>query len=110
MVDFSLMLFFLKQKITKNLIYKSTNFNKPYQIFYQQYIKKFLYFNIHFYLEYYKSIVDFSNTKLLNIETEYIEDLKFNILETLTNSGWFREYNDNITKIIEELESIIVNN
>ena len=54
--------------------------------------------------------MDFSNTKLLNIETEYIEDLKFNILETLTNSGWFREYNDNITKIIEELESIIVNN
>ena len=51
--------------------------------------------------------MDFSNAKLLNIETEYIEELKFNILETLTNSGWFREYNDNITKIIEELESII---
>lgn len=79
MVDFSLMRFFLDKKITKNLIYKFTNFNKPYQIFYQQYIKKSLYFNIHFYLEYYKSIVDFSNTKLLNIETEYIEDLKFNI-------------------------------
>ena len=54
--------------------------------------------------------MDFSNTKLLNIETEYIEDFKFNILETLTNSGWFREYNDNITEIIEELESIIANN
>ena len=92
------------------MIYKSTNFNKPYQIFYQQYINKFLYFNIHFYLEYYKFIVDFSNTKLLNIETEYIEDLKFNILETLINSGWFREYNDNITEIIKELESIIANN
>lgn len=110
MVDFSLMRFFLDKKITKNLIYKSTNFNKPYQIFYQQYIKKSLYFNIHFYLGYYKSIVNFSNTKLLNIEAEYIENFKFNILETLTNSGWFREYNDNITEIIEELESIIANN
>ena len=53
--------------------------------------------------------MDFSNTKLLNIETEYMEDLKFNIWETLTNSGWFREYNNNITEIIEELESIIIN-
>ena len=34
-------------------------------------------FYIHFYLEYYKSIVDFSNAKLLNIETEYIENLIF---------------------------------
>lgn len=110
MVDFSLMRFFLDKKIIKDLIYKSTNFNKPILNFYEQYIKKYLCFYIHFYLEYYKSIVDFSNTKLLNIETEYIEDLKFNILETLTNSGWFREYNDNITEIIEELESIIANN
>lgn len=54
--------------------------------------------------------MDFSNAKLLNIETEYIKDFKFNIWETLTNSGWFREYNDNITEIIEELESIIANN
>ncbi len=69
--------------------------------------KKSLCFDINFYLEYDKFIVDFSNTKLLNIETEEIEDLKFNIWETLTNGGWFREYNDNITKIIEELESII---
>lgn len=92
------------------MIYKSTNFNKPILNFYQQYIKKSLCFNIHFYLEYYKFIVDFPNTKLLNIETEYIEDLKFNIWETLINSGWFIEYNDNITEIIEELESIIANN
>lgn len=69
--------------------------------------KKSLCFDINFYLEYDKFIVDFSNAKLLNIETEEIEDLKFNIWETLTNGGWFREYNDNITKIIEELESII---
>lgn len=54
--------------------------------------------------------MDFSNAKLINIETENIEELKFNIWETLTNSGWFREYNDNITEIIEELESIIANN
>ena len=71
--------------------------------------KKSLCFDINFYLEYDKFIVDFSNTKLLNIETEDIEDLKFNIWETLTNSGWFREYNNNITEIIEELESIIIN-
>ena len=71
--------------------------------------KKSLCFDINFYLEYDKFIVDFSNTKLLNIETEDIEDLKFNIWETLTNRGWFREYNDNITEIIEELESIIIN-
>ena len=69
--------------------------------------KKSLCFDINFYLEYDKFIVDFSNAKLLNIETKEIEDLKFNIWETLTNGGWFREYNDNITKIIEELESII---
>ena len=71
--------------------------------------KKSLCFDINFYLEYDKFIVDFSNTKLLNIETEDIEDLKFNIWETLTNSGWFREYNNNITEIVEELENIIIN-
>ena len=67
---------FSTDKKAQNLTYQFTNFNKPYQIFYQQYIKKSLCFNIHFYLEYYKSIVDFSNTKLLNIETEYIEELE----------------------------------
>ena len=41
--------------------------------------KKCLCFDINFYLEYDKFIVDFSNTKLLNIETEYIENFKFNI-------------------------------
>ena len=70
---------FFTDKKAQNLTYQFTNFNKPILNFYKQYIKKSLYFNIHFYLEYYKSIVDFSNTKLLNIETEYIEDLKFNI-------------------------------
>lgn len=64
--------------------------------------KKCLCFDINFYLEYDKFIVDFSNTKLLNIE-----NLKFNIWNTLTNSGWFKEYNKSITKITEELENII---
>ena len=69
--------------------------------------KKCLCFDINFYLEYDKFIVDFSNTKLLNIETKNIENLKFNIWNTLTNSGWFKEYNKSITKITEELENII---
>lgn len=69
--------------------------------------KKYLCFDINFYLEYDKFIVDFSNTKLLNIETKNIENLKFNIWNTLTNSGWFKEYNKSITKITEELENII---
>lgn len=58
---------FSTDKKAQNLTYQFTNFNKSILNFYKQYIKKFLYFNIHFYLEYYKSIVDFSNTKLLNI-------------------------------------------
>ena len=41
--------------------------------------EKSLCFDINFNLEYDKFIVDFSNTKLLNIETEYIENYKFNI-------------------------------
>ena len=69
--------------------------------------KKCLCFDINFYLEYDKFIVDFSNTKLLNIETKNIKNLKFNIWNTLTNSGWFKEYNKSITKITEELENII---
>lgn len=69
--------------------------------------KKCLCFDINFCLEYDKFIVDFSNTKLLNIETKNIENLKFNIWNTLTNSGWFKEYNKSITKITEELENII---
>ncbi|MBS4763959.1 MAG: hypothetical protein KHX06_08175 [Brachyspira sp.] len=62
--------------------------------------EKSLCFDINFNLEYDKFIVDFSNTKLLNIETKNIEDLKFNIWDTLMNSGWFREYNNSITQII----------
>lgn len=69
--------------------------------------EKSLCFDINFNLEYDKFIVDFSNTKLLNIETKNIEDLKFNIWDTLMNSGWFREYNNSITQITKELENII---
>ena len=69
--------------------------------------EKSLCFDINFNLEYDKFIVDFSNTKLLNTETKNIEDLKFNIWDTLMNSGWFREYNNSITQITKELENII---
>ena len=69
--------------------------------------EKSLCFDINFNLEYDKFIVDFSNTKLLNIETKNIEDLKFNIWDTLMNSGWFREYNNSINQITKELENII---
>lgn len=71
--------------------------------------KKSLCFDINFYLEYDKFIVDFSNTKLIDIETKNIENLTFNIWDTLMNGGWFREYNDNITEITEELENILEN-
>lgn len=71
--------------------------------------KKLLCFDINFYLEYDKFIVDFSNTKLINIETKNFENLTFNIWDTLMNNGWFREYNDNITEITEELENILEN-
>lgn len=71
--------------------------------------KKSLCFDINFYLEYDKFIVNFSNARLLDIETEETKDLKFNIWETLINGGWFKEYNDSISEITEELENIINN-
>ncbi|WP_028330187.1 hypothetical protein [Brachyspira alvinipulli] len=64
-------------------------------------------FDINFHIEYDKFIVDFSNIKLLNNKTGESEDLKFSTWSTLTNSGWFKEYNDTITMIVEELENII---
>ena len=64
-------------------------------------------FDINFHIEYDKFIVDFSNIRLLNNETGDAEKLKFSIWSTLTNSGWFREYNDTITMLVEELENII---
>ena len=64
-------------------------------------------FDIRFHLEYDKFIVDFSNTKLLNNTTGETKDLKFSTWSTLTNSGWFKEYNEIISSIIEELEYIV---
>ena len=58
-------------------------------------------------MEYDKFIVDFSNTKLLNNTTGETKDLKFSTWSTLTNSGWFKEYNETISSIIEELEYIV---
>lgn len=66
-------------------------------------------FDISFHLEYDKFIVNFSNTKLLDNTTGYTKDLKFSIWSTLTNSGWFKEYNDTISIIIDELENIVNN-
>ena len=64
-------------------------------------------FDINFHLEYDKFIVNFSNTKLLNNSTGDTKDLKFSTWDTLTNSGWFKEYNEIISNIIDELESIV---
>ena len=64
-------------------------------------------FDISFHLEYDKFIVNFSNTKLLDNTTGDTKDLKFSTWDTLTNSGWFKEYNDIISNIIDELESIV---
>lgn len=58
-------------------------------------------------MEYDKFIVDFSNTKLLDNTTGNTKDLKFSTWDTLTNSGWFKEYNEIISNIIEELEDIV---
>ncbi|WP_300757519.1 hypothetical protein [uncultured Brachyspira sp.] len=66
-------------------------------------------FDISFHLEYDKFIVNFSNTKLLDNTTGDTKDLKFSIWSTLTNSGWFKEYNDTISMIIDELENIVNN-
>ncbi|WP_295156230.1 hypothetical protein [uncultured Brachyspira sp.] len=64
-------------------------------------------FDINFHLEYDKFIVDFSNIKLLDNNTGDTKELKFSTWDTLTNSGWFKEYNEIISNIIYELEVII---
>ena len=63
-------------------------------------------FDIRFHLEYDKFIVDFSNTKLLDNTTGDTKDLKFSTWSTLTNSGWVKEDNDTISRIIDEIEDI----
>lgn len=64
-------------------------------------------FDINFHLEYDKFIVDFSNAKLLDNTTGNTKELKFSTWNTLTNSGWFKEYNEIISEIIDELEELI---
>lgn len=64
-------------------------------------------FDINFHLEYDKFIADFSNIKLLDNNTGDTKELKFSTWDTLTNSGWFKEYNEIISNIIYELEVII---
>lgn len=58
-------------------------------------------------MEYDKFMVDFSNIKLLDNTTGHAEDLKFSTWDMLTNSGRFKEYNQTISLIIEELENIV---
>lgn len=68
---------------------------------------KFLCFDITFNLQYDKFIVDFSNPKIFDKEKNEIKDLEFSTLSKLTKTGWFKSYNEEIDKIIEELENII---
>lgn len=64
-------------------------------------------FDITFNLQHDKFIVDFSNAKLFNKSKNEIKDLKFTSWDKLTNSGWFKKYNEEIGNIVEELEEII---
>lgn len=68
---------------------------------------KFLCFDITFNLQYDKFIVDFSNPKTFDKEKNEIKDLEFSTISKLTKTGWFKSYNEEIDKIVEELENII---
>ncbi len=68
---------------------------------------KFLCFDITFNLQYDKFIVDFSNPKIFDKEKNEIKDLEFSTLSKLTKTGWFKSYNEEIDKVVEELENII---
>ncbi len=68
---------------------------------------KFLCFDITFNLQYDKFIVDFSNPKIFDKEKNEIKDLEFSTLSKLTKTGLFKSYNEEIDKIVEELENII---
>ena len=68
---------------------------------------KFLCFDITFNLQYDKFIVDFSNPKIFDKEKNEIKDLEFSTLSKLTKTGWFKSYNKEIDKIVEEIENII---
>lgn len=68
---------------------------------------KFLCFDITFNLQYDKFIVDFSNPKIFDKEKNEIKDLEFSTISKLTKTGMFKSYNEEIDKIVEELENII---
>ncbi|WP_157151166.1 hypothetical protein [Brachyspira sp. SAP_772] len=68
---------------------------------------KFLCFDITFNLQYDKFIVDFSNPKIFDKEKNETKDLEFSTLSKLTKTGMFKSYNEEIDKIVEELENII---
>ena len=68
---------------------------------------KFLCFDITFNLQYDKFIVDFSNPKTFDKEKNEIKDLEFSTISKLTKTGWFKSYNEEIDKIVKELETII---
>lgn len=64
-------------------------------------------FDVSIMIEYDRFIVDFSNARLFNIDTGIFRNAHFSLWSTLTNSGWFKKYNEELTFIIESLESII---
>ena len=68
---------------------------------------RFLCFDITFNLQYDKFIVDFSNPKIFDKEKNEIKDLEFSTISKLTKTGLFKSYNEEIDKIVEELENII---
>ncbi|MEI0612684.1 hypothetical protein [Brachyspira pilosicoli] len=68
---------------------------------------KFLCFDITFNLQYDKFIVDFSNPKIFDKEKNEIKDLEFSTISKLTKTGMFKSYNEEIDKIVEELENLI---
>lgn len=68
---------------------------------------KFLCFDITFNLQYDKFIVDFSNPKIFDKEKNKIKDLEFSTISKLTKTGMFKSYNEEIDKIVEELENLI---
>ena len=68
---------------------------------------KFLCFDITFNLQYDKFIVDFSNPKVFDKEKNEIKDLEFSTISKLTKTGWFKSYNEEIDKIVNDIENII---
>ena len=68
---------------------------------------KFLCFDITFNLQHDKFIVDFSNPKVFDKEKNEIKELEFSTISKLTKTGWFKSYNEEIDKIVEDIENII---